>query len=299
LPGLQDNTKPGFPPSTATREFQQTETTERTATLSPNLAPIGTAFERRAVSYFRNRTAQALSGYFDCSTWDSEILCLSVAEPSVWHAVVELNTLHEGFAVGGDLHPRNTENQKHQLLGLQQYNKAVVRTHQLLESGAPEDVDVALVSCVLFVCHELIQYNHHMAIEHYIKGLGVLAAVPESDINKLISQLFCRITIQSMFLGDAHTRPGLLRIPPRSAERPFTSTTDARESLDEQFLLSYPFMYAAPYGIQSPEKRADLYQRFSSELERWDRRLQIFRDKHHLLLTAKDGTAVELLKVHS
>jgi hypothetical protein len=225
---------------------------------------------------------------------------LSVAEPSVWHAVVALSTLHEGFTVGGDLHPRNAENQMHQLLGLQQYSKAVVRTHQLLESRAPEAVDVALVSCVLFICHELIQYNHHhMAIKHYIKGLGVLAAVSESEINKPISQLFCCITIQSMFLGDAHTSPGLLRIPPRSAERPFTSTTNARGSLDEQFLLSYPFMYAAPYGLQPPEKRADLYQKFSSELVGWDRRLQIFRDKHCLLLTPKDGTAVEFLRVHS
>lgn len=298
-PSLKAKAKPRASPGSSIPESQQTETTQTSVTLSPNLTPIGTSFERRAVSYFRNRTAQALSGYFNCNTWNTLVLYLSIAEPSVWHAIVGLSTLHEGFAVGGDLHPSNKENQKHRLLGLQQYNKAVVRTHQLLESRSPEAIDMALVSCLLFICHELIQYNHYMAIQHYTKGLGILAAVPESDINKPIAQLFRRVTIQSMFLGNAHTRPELLLIPPRSVEQPFTSASDARDSLEEQFLLAYPYMYTAPYRVQSSGKIAEKYQSYSLALDKWNKRLQMFRNKQQSLLTAKDTLAVELLRVHS
>ncbi|KIN02156.1 hypothetical protein OIDMADRAFT_121466, partial [Oidiodendron maius Zn] len=99
-PSLKAKAKPRTPPGSSIPESQQTETTQRSITLSPNLTPIGTSFERRAVSYFRNRTAQALSGYFNCNTWNTLVLYLSIAELSVWHAVVGLSTLHEGFAVG-------------------------------------------------------------------------------------------------------------------------------------------------------------------------------------------------------
>lgn len=219
----------------------------------------------------------------------------SLTEPSVWHAVAALSTLHEGFSIGGDLHPRNRENQRHQLLGLEQYNKAVHGTYQLLESRTPYNIDMALISCVLFICHELIQYNHHMTIEHFIKGLRVLTTSPESNINKPIAQLFSRLAIQSMFLGDANIRPELLRIPRTLVERPFTSTSDARDGLEKQFLLAYPFIYAAPYRAQPSERIADEYQ----GLKRWERRLQTFREQNHILLTAKDVAAVELLQIHS
>jgi hypothetical protein len=44
--------------------------TAKSVSLSQSPALAGTVFERRAINYFRSRTALALSGYFGCSTWD-------------------------------------------------------------------------------------------------------------------------------------------------------------------------------------------------------------------------------------
>jgi hypothetical protein len=224
---------------------------------------------------------------------------VSHTEPSVWHAVVALSTLHEGFSIGGDLHPDNRENQRHQLLGLQQYNKAVLRTCQLLETRTAQATDVAMISCVLFVCYELLQYNHYMVIEHFAKGLCVLAAAPESDISRRVSQLFYRLAIQSLFLGESHIVPRDLRMPRLSPEQPFTNPSDARDTLEEQYLIAYPFIYAARCRLHSREQMDSEYQKLSLALERWERRLQTFRDENCMLFTAKDTAAVELLKIHS
>lgn len=267
--------------------------------LSTPTGAVGTSFERRAVDHFRSQTAQALSGYFACSTWDSLIVSMSLVEPPVWHAAVALSTVHEGYSIKGDIHPHQIETRGHRLIGLEQYNKAIQRTYQLLESRTAYAADVALVSCMLFICYELTQYNYHMVIEHLMEGLHILLAAPESEINRHIARLFSRIAIQSMFLGEVHLRPQLLRIIKSPPEHPFTSPSDARDVLDEHYMAAYTFVYSAPYGSQTPEKIAAQYERLSSALERWERKLQIFIDQNQLLLTTKETAGVRILKIHS
>jgi hypothetical protein len=209
-----------------------------------------------------------------------------------------LSTLHEGFSTAGDLHPSNSQNRRHRLLGLQQYNQAVRRTHQLLETKTPRAVDVVLVSCILFICHELIQYNHHMALQHLENGLRVLVAAPVTSINQPVAQLFSRIVIQSMFLGDAHVKPHKFRKPQSYVEQAFTSTLDARDGLEEQFLLAYPLVFAAPYKVISSDQIANQYQIASCSLARWEEPFRTFLSQYHISFTAKDASAIELLQIH-
>lgn len=107
-------------------------------------------FERRAFSYSQSKTAKALSGKFSCTTWDSFIVCASHTELPVWHAVVALSTPHDGFSIGGALRPGNRKNQRHRLLGLQQYSKAELRTYRLLERKTAQALWPSLLVCCSF-----------------------------------------------------------------------------------------------------------------------------------------------------
>ncbi|KIM94154.1 hypothetical protein OIDMADRAFT_60988 [Oidiodendron maius Zn] len=294
---LEESNDTSLPRVQALRIAASLQNTENITPSLQNPALGGNSFERRALSYFRSRTTLALSGYFNCHTWDSLIVPLSYNEPSIWHATVALSTLHEGFCVGGDLHPGNSQNQRHQAFGLQQYNHAVRKTYQLLKSNKSEDIDLVLVSCLLFVCHELVLYSSG-AMEHLERGLRVLLAASESSINKPVRQLFSRFVIQSLFLGDAHVKPHDLRKPQPYAERAFINTLDARDSLDEQFILAYPFIFAASYNILTTDQVADLYQGHISRLARWEERFQIFQAQYHNSFAAMDKAALELLQIH-
>lgn len=190
------------------------------------------------------------------------------------------------------------ETRGHQLIGLEQYNKAIQRRYQLLESKTDYAADVALVSCMLFICYELTQYNYHMVIEHLNEGLRILLGAPESETNRHIAQLFYRIAIHSMFLGEVHLKPQLRRMPKLSPKHSFTSPSDARDALDEHYMAAYTFIHSAPYGSQTPGEISAQYQKLSSDLERWGRQLHVFGEQNHLLLTTKETAGVELLKIH-
>lgn len=266
--------------------------------LTGGISSLGETQEQRAMQYYQRRVAVELSGYFDPRIWGSLIPQVGYAEPAVWHAVVALSTLHEGFSVAGDLHPHNKANLIHRRLGLQQYNRAVGKTVELLNSKGHRSLDAVLVSCVLFVCHELLQYNYSMAIKHLMNGLSILAPAPESELNKPIGRLLYRIVIQSMFLGDCHVPPERLRNRTAALDLPFSCPSDARDSLDDQFITVYPFVFASPYNILTPAQAAMRCQKLSAEIARWKERFDTYLVQHRKSFTPKDSAGVQLLQIH-
>ena len=60
----------------------------------------GNSQEKRAFSYFVNRTAVELSGFYSSSFWEKLILQASTAEPSLRHAVIGIGALHEEYVNG-------------------------------------------------------------------------------------------------------------------------------------------------------------------------------------------------------
>ena len=150
----------------------------------------------------------------------------------------------------------------------------------------------------MFIYYELIQSNYGMAVQHLIRGLRIFCAVPVSDLRKSVSKLFLRIVTQSMFLGAAHVKPHDIPIPRSHTKQPFTSPSDARDSLDEIFILAYPFVFAAPYKFLSPEQISDQYRELSSLLAEWEVQLQTLITQQGKSFSARDVAATEILPIH-
>ncbi|KAM0702549.1 hypothetical protein Q7P35_009979 [Cladosporium inversicolor] len=55
----------------------------------------GSSAERRAIDFFRHRTAPSVSGHFDTDFWTSLVMQLSQREPAVRHALAAVGALNE------------------------------------------------------------------------------------------------------------------------------------------------------------------------------------------------------------
>ena len=78
---------------------------------------------------------------------------MSQAESAVWHSVLALGNLHEQ----GSLDDEDQRALQHRS-GLNHYNKAIAH---LTKSTDPESqsAEVVLVSCIVFVCVEIVLGN--------------------------------------------------------------------------------------------------------------------------------------------
>ncbi|KAH8810814.1 hypothetical protein F5884DRAFT_749224 [Xylogone sp. PMI_703] len=229
-------------------------------------------------------------------------------------AVIAFSAFHRHYEANGkgnipsDVGHEANEIQRH---GLAQYNIAVRQAVQLLDIKDPSCYSIALISCMLFVCLELIQDNYAAAIKHLTGGLQLLCfcenahrdkpPLPSlSDLTNKLKQTFGRIIVQSMFLGDTHydvsVIPRLfeLELPPL-----FSSVAEARDALDRLFLLSYHFLRQVSTGVGSDYDNLKLHQmRRLNRLQEWYHIFQeLTRDKREEF-NVKDSTGVILLEIH-
>ncbi|KAE9367999.1 hypothetical protein N431DRAFT_561813 [Stipitochalara longipes BDJ] len=125
----------------------------------------------RQFDFFRNQTAQQLSGNFDAAFWNCVLLQFGNSEPTVWHSIVAVGSLHEQYM----LNESNQNSGANLRLALDHYNKAIKRlTMTGMESQ--DSVQVILVSCLLFVCLELLLENVKAAMAHVHSGVSILEA---------------------------------------------------------------------------------------------------------------------------
>lgn len=170
----------------------------------------GSYQERRCFSYFHNRTATMLAGYFDSKFWEQLILQISVAEPAIRHGIVALGSLHEARS---DINETDIE---HNLpdaalhFSLQQYNKSIayLNNHMSVESG--QSVEVVLMCCMLFISFESLQGNHDSSRRHLVSGAKILSQwqssnhrKPSTMVEKHLLPMFTRLNVQIKALIDA------------------------------------------------------------------------------------------------
>ena len=285
-------------------------------TIPPSLSssPTFGETEWRAIQHFQRYSGPALSASFDSDFWNAVVLQVSSSELPVRSAVIAFSSLHECY----ESH-KQKDNTRSQVLnranevrryGLTYYNAAVRQTMQLLDNKDPKSCHISLISCLLFICLELIQDNYAASITHLTGGLQLLnfcekfqreePLLPSiSALSNQVKQFFCRIIVQSLFLGDTHYAVSM--IPKQSCvEAPtvISSVSKARDMLDTLFLSSYHFLQ--PIYANSYNDYEDLKLRQTqllNELQNWYR---LFRE---LLaaqgqLTTKDSTGIILLEIH-
>lgn len=135
-------------------------------------------------------------------------------EPAVRHAVVAVSSFYEQYE--DNLSNTETQTESIQSFALKQYNKAILHLRTSASSDPRHNMDVALVTCFLFVCVELLRNNRAQAISHLQYGLKLLNTRHQVDSNDIqskstsvlepvedeIRQMFARLTCQSSLFEE-------------------------------------------------------------------------------------------------
>lgn len=134
------------------------------------------------LDFFRLRCLVKLPGFFDASFWEQTVPQLSSSAPAVFHAVVALASTQRSQEYTSCMRkgPDNpfidydTEIKKWDRFALQQYNKSITRLQSYFEDDSHESVQIALITCILFICIELMRGSYTRANVHIDHGINVL-----------------------------------------------------------------------------------------------------------------------------
>ncbi|QGA20177.1 hypothetical protein EYB26_007878 [Talaromyces marneffei] len=143
------------------------------------------ADELVCLDFFRLRCLVKLPGFFDASFWEKTVPQVSSSAPAVFHAVVALASTQRSQEYTSCMRkgPDNpfidydSEIKKWDRFALQQYNKSIIRLQSYFEDDGHESVQIALITCVLFICIELMRGSYTRAnvhIDHVINVLKTL-----------------------------------------------------------------------------------------------------------------------------
>lgn len=145
--------------------------------------------------FFQFRCLAKLPGFFDASFWEEIVPQLSYSAPAVFHAVIALAATQRSQEYTSCMRkgPDNPfinysfEIQKWDRFALQQYNKSITRLQSCFEDMSHESVQIALITCVVFICIELMRGSYTRANVHIDHGINVLQTLqrkrPISDIS--------------------------------------------------------------------------------------------------------------------
>lgn len=188
--------------------------------------------------YFRRYTTTKLPGLFESGFWDSLVLQASEQEPAVLHAVTALGAAHK--------------NEEH--ISLVEYNKAIRHLRSSLNRSDKEALRVCLITCMLFVCIELLRGGFKAGHAHLSNGLRILREIQRREgmttsdgdiilrshaqsVEDTLVEVFSRLNVQTalfgqvssylLFVGDSAQASRTYDIPPK-----FSSLREARKHLD-------------------------------------------------------------------
>ncbi|KAJ5612548.1 hypothetical protein N7510_005742 [Penicillium lagena] len=216
--------------------------------------------ERHAFEYYFHHVAQALSDPLDFGFWCGTVLQICRAEPTVWDAIVALSTLYESPTVLSKLYDappvrsrlydalpvRSRDLSSHllsvtvptqrQQQALTWYSRSIGSLRRQIERGVV-DVSVALVSCILFICIELLQGNVREALALYKQGLQLVRSTTAPTSTMIvITSVLQRMGPWALIIGGIpHMSEGNCSGDESCAKTPFPSISEARSCLHAFF----------------------------------------------------------------
>ena len=291
-------------------------------TLSFN--PPGNDQERRYLHYFHTHAASDLAGYFDSNFWNHLILQVSHSEPAVQHGLIALSSIHETLQAGALRGVGLDRVAPSQRFTLQQYNKALSHLGKNLSQKGKQSIEVTLISCILFICLELLRGNYESAVAHLQSGLNIMNDWREKNSQSTFSdasmsipitrpieddlvQLFARLDLHASFLGTTMPRPYLssrFETPNTfpSTLRSFSAISEARQCLDCQMNLIFQFLRATanydPHFPQDSSTRAAEQHDRLVQLEQWLAAFNTFIGDSSSQMDCKDLQGAITLKIH-
>ena len=140
--------------------------------------PVSGTNDQGYLEWFKYRTAVKLPGTFRSKFWSTLLLQASYSEPAVLHAVLALSSIHKRTTVNTDSQsPVDNDPDEQEQFALQNYVKSIKAVSRLQPRCSIRDrapFRVALITCVVFVCMELLRGHFETAQVHLRNGITIL-----------------------------------------------------------------------------------------------------------------------------
>lgn len=215
----------------------------------------GSREERQYVHVFCTQATHALSGFFPSDFWTRFLPQLSHRYPAIRHAVSAV-----GAVYGNQLLPADSDPAEVEQFTLQQYNKAIQSFIGQMNTPQTVDIDLVLVTCLLFICLETLRSKNTRALDHIQSGVQILAArsqekkiTLDNEFDRELLHTFSRLNIQTCLFGrgiqplDIH--PERSTIAESEEKLAFDNISQARETLTS--LQSRALVFIRSVGSRS------------------------------------------------
>ncbi|KAF4772846.1 hypothetical protein HER10_EVM0000647 [Colletotrichum scovillei] len=281
--------------------------------------------EKRLYEWFSRRTIAKLAGIFDSAFWDTIVLQTSSREPAVMHAILALASVHkhqmtDAASVPNQLVSPSLDVQERSTL--QHYNKSIVLLRERLALNNPMSAQVALVSCILYICLEYMRKRFKAGHSHLNHGLNLLShiipdlksgdGIGDARCHKALDPMVeCLIDTLSQLYYQARSLKG-----PFSQERQsdglrplgqlpgsFGSLIEARNHLDQLLVRAQRLRRCCLASATSP----DVSQAFEmlviqsclrNDLISWSLAFNLLKTKRWTHLSARERLPFRLLPVY-
>ncbi|KAJ5983273.1 transcriptional regulator family: Fungal Specific TF [Penicillium waksmanii] len=181
-------------------------TTQPLLPLQLTLSSHSGSRERRAFEYYFHRAGPSLSGVLDVSFWRGSVLQICRLEPAVWDAVISLSTLYERPPIHESpamemINDPAVVRQRHHREALVWYSRSLAALQQRIEQGSA-DLNVSLISCILFIAIELLQGNRRAAVNLYKQGVRMVLGVQSAPMKSLLLPIFRRLGTWALIVEE-------------------------------------------------------------------------------------------------
>ncbi|KAL4879185.1 hypothetical protein BJY04DRAFT_208764 [Aspergillus karnatakaensis] len=209
--------------------------------------------EKRYLDRFQHLVISKLSQPFGSHFWSSIVTQLSMTEPAVVHGCIALASAYESFIPKDGLESVASTVPPGAFM-LRQYNRAIRALTTELSSGNPVSLRTAVVSCVLFICLEILRGDLNAMQAHFSSGIKLLRQLQNGDrkvalmdsavlvkhnaevLDDHLVDVFTRLNLHFLMLGHGSQLkqtfiPSFLYGRRIQIPRQFYSTREVRQSL--------------------------------------------------------------------
>jgi hypothetical protein len=230
--------------------------------------------DKRTFEYFISWTAPRLAGMLDKNFWCGQILQLAQAEPLVLDSLLAISKLYEHPQYMKDFHQHKREGVNlieqpvgdgmktpalhsgehnlpldvHHADALRAYNRAIDQFRQKMADGHATPL-LALISCVLFICIEVIRDDVFAALALFSKGSDLLKRFSDSSFTSdeqelllTIKLMFARLGVLAAAFGHPHPLDVPLEFVVVGQRSVFANLADARTALYALMADSHVFI---------------------------------------------------------
>ncbi|KAF3761759.1 hypothetical protein M406DRAFT_266480 [Cryphonectria parasitica EP155] len=304
--------------------------------IKPSLVPATprptTQDEQCSLEWFRSRTAVKIGGPFVSPFWSTLVLQTGLQEPCVFNAMLALSSAHRrvcigSYEVGSEAAPDPLEQ-----FTLRQYSKAIghlLERHAVVVPHERSSIRVALVTCLLFVCLELLRGRYQAGNIHLQNGVKILALLNKDmeqqqehgaaegvqhnhtlsnrdRADDWITDAFTRMRLPAVHCGQGDwLPPGKQRSLSSKLPATFASMAQARQSLESFFVHVLHLKRQADRGVaidnnfatsaSKVKSLADIQCRLKAGLTAWLTTYEASRGKLEAQMTAVSRIGYELL----